>query len=250
MYALEGLALMNVLTSGGNPEVLKIIAFEGVFEKLFTIIMDEGGVKGGMIVQECLQIVLHLLSSNQSNQKYFREIGCIKYLYPLLQVQILTSQPQLSQKQEQSGAANLLENILGPQQQPKLAPAMINIIYRTLLAVSELVDCNADTPAATKEIMFKSKIVESVILLALCEDPHELLPEQVRYMALYALGWLVYKHRPSQDLLQAYTLTYSNGIIESAVVKVCKCVLFEENEVKRQLNEDVLRVCHICSKQN
>lgn len=157
-------------------------------------------------------------------------------MFSLLQVQVLSQPPQL---QKQDG---LLDNILG--QQPKLPQGMINIIYRALVIISELVDFYADTPSATKEIMLKTKILESVVLLALAEDPTEIVPEHVKTLALYVLGWLVYKHRGSQDFLQAYTLSYQNGVIESAVVKVCKAVLFDENELKRQLNEDVLRVCY------
>ncbi|KAI0828051.1 p115 like vesicle tethering protein [Trametes gibbosa] len=55
-----------------SPEIQKIMAFEGAFEKLFSIIVNEQGVEGGVVVQDTLACVDGLLRFNQSNQSYFR----------------------------------------------------------------------------------------------------------------------------------------------------------------------------------
>ncbi|KAI0752780.1 p115 like vesicle tethering protein [Daedaleopsis nitida] len=55
-----------------NPEIQKIMAFEGAFEKLFNIIINEQGVEGGVVVQDALTCIDGLLRFNQSNQSYFR----------------------------------------------------------------------------------------------------------------------------------------------------------------------------------
>ncbi|OSC96788.1 hypothetical protein PYCCODRAFT_1440814 [Trametes coccinea BRFM310] len=55
-----------------SPEIQKIMAFEGAFEKLFNIIVGEQGVEGGVVVQDALACVDGLLRFNQSNQSYFR----------------------------------------------------------------------------------------------------------------------------------------------------------------------------------
>jgi hypothetical protein len=65
----EGIALMNTLALNGSQEVKKIIAFEGAFEKLFTVIFEERGNNATtVIVQECLQLIYNLIHDNESNQ--------------------------------------------------------------------------------------------------------------------------------------------------------------------------------------
>lgn len=51
-----------------NPEIQKIMAFEGAFEKLFNIIVSEQGLEGSVVVQDALTCVDGLLRFNQSNQ--------------------------------------------------------------------------------------------------------------------------------------------------------------------------------------
>lgn len=51
-----------------SPDIQKILAFEGAFEKLFNTITQEGGVDGGIVAQEALACVDTLLRYNSSNQ--------------------------------------------------------------------------------------------------------------------------------------------------------------------------------------
>ena len=44
------------------------MAFEGAFEKFFSIIVNETGVEGGVVVQDALTCIDGLLRFNQSNQ--------------------------------------------------------------------------------------------------------------------------------------------------------------------------------------
>ncbi|KAI0697406.1 p115 like vesicle tethering protein [Cerioporus squamosus] len=55
-----------------SPEIQKIMAFEGAFEKLFNIVVNEQGLEGGVVVQDALTCIDGLLRFNQSNQSYFR----------------------------------------------------------------------------------------------------------------------------------------------------------------------------------
>ncbi|OAV93002.1 hypothetical protein PTTG_02810 [Puccinia triticina 1-1 BBBD Race 1] len=65
--------------------LMKIVAFEGGFDRLFHIIDVEGGIgAGGIVVQDCLLCVGQLLRYNVSNQNYFRETSCIPHLAPML----------------------------------------------------------------------------------------------------------------------------------------------------------------------
>lgn len=67
MSSSETLLLLLQL-SRGNQEIQKIIAFEGAFESALDIVTEEGYSDGGIIVQDCLQLVNNLLKGNVSNQ--------------------------------------------------------------------------------------------------------------------------------------------------------------------------------------
>ena len=73
----EGLLFLIQLTAT-NSDIQKIVAFENAFERLFSIIFEEGSTEGGIIVQDCLQLMHNLLHNNTSNQNLFRETSCIK----------------------------------------------------------------------------------------------------------------------------------------------------------------------------
>ncbi|KAL5531786.1 USO1 [Sanghuangporus sanghuang] len=75
----EGLILIQSLTSQ-SPDIQKLLAFEGAFDKLFGLIQKEGGVDGGPTVRDCLTCVDGLLRLNTSNQTFFRETGLVGFL--------------------------------------------------------------------------------------------------------------------------------------------------------------------------
>ena len=67
MLRNEALLLLPVMVAG-NADFQKIVAFSGAFEKLFEIIGKEGGIDGGIVVQDALTAVGSLLRFNVSNQ--------------------------------------------------------------------------------------------------------------------------------------------------------------------------------------
>jgi intracellular protein transport protein USO1 len=64
---LEAISLVQSLISQ-SPNIQKILAFEGAFERLFKIITQEGGIDGGVVAQGALRCVEGLLRHNPSNQ--------------------------------------------------------------------------------------------------------------------------------------------------------------------------------------
>jgi hypothetical protein len=97
MLRNEALLLLPVMVAG-NADFQKIVAFSGAFEKLFEIIDKEGGIDGGIVVQDTLTAVGSLLRFNVSNQvrsrtplgarliwqNYFRELALIPSIPPIL----------------------------------------------------------------------------------------------------------------------------------------------------------------------
>jgi hypothetical protein len=63
----EALLLLHNLTVS-NADLQKIVAFDGAFELLLDIVFQEGGIEGGIVVQDCLAAVGSLLKYNTSNQ--------------------------------------------------------------------------------------------------------------------------------------------------------------------------------------
>lgn len=51
-----------------SPDIQKVLAFDGAFEKLFNIVTQEGGVEGGAVANGALTCVDGLLRFNTSNQ--------------------------------------------------------------------------------------------------------------------------------------------------------------------------------------
>lgn len=70
---LEALTMLQLLLSQ-SPDIQKILAFEGAFEKLFAIVTQEGGIEGGVTVRDALACVDTLLRYNPSNQVAIADI--------------------------------------------------------------------------------------------------------------------------------------------------------------------------------
>ena len=68
----DALLLLIQLTKG-NANLQKIVAFENAFDKLVDIIQSEEYSDGGIVVEDCLRLMLNLLRNNPSNQTFFRE---------------------------------------------------------------------------------------------------------------------------------------------------------------------------------
>ena len=69
---IQMLLLLTQLTKN-NTSLQKIVAFENAFDHLFEIIKVEGYADGGVVVEDCLQLMLSLLKNNPSNQTFFKE---------------------------------------------------------------------------------------------------------------------------------------------------------------------------------
>lgn len=95
MLRNEALLLLPAMLAG-NADLQKIIAFSGAFEKTLEIIRSEGGIEGGIVVQDALTVIGTLLRFNVSNQvsyrkdtssnsqNLFREFSLIPTLPPML----------------------------------------------------------------------------------------------------------------------------------------------------------------------
>ncbi|CAN6472180.1 unnamed protein product [Victoria cruziana] len=76
--------LMDMLMD--REEIQKIVVFEGGFEKIFAIVKEEGGAEGGVVVQDCVELLNNLLRNNTSNQILLRETVGIEPLISILKL--------------------------------------------------------------------------------------------------------------------------------------------------------------------
>lgn len=82
----EGLLFCAALVRD-NADLQKIVAFQGAFEQVMKIIVEENGTwDGPLIVQDALNLISALLLFNTSNQNYFRDSVCFKQLAGLLAI--------------------------------------------------------------------------------------------------------------------------------------------------------------------
>jgi hypothetical protein len=81
----ETLLLLSRCTKA-HEEIQKLVAFEGMFEVAFEIIRNEGngGLDGGIVVQDCLELCNNLIRGNSLAQSLFRENGCVGKLVQFL----------------------------------------------------------------------------------------------------------------------------------------------------------------------
>lgn len=78
----ETLLLLIKLTKS-NANIQKIVAFENAFDRLFEIVSSEGYSDGGIIVEDCLLLMLNLLKNNSSNINFFKEGSYIQRMLPM-----------------------------------------------------------------------------------------------------------------------------------------------------------------------
>ena len=81
----DALLLLLQLTRN-NRQIQKIVAFDNAFDRLLSIVQEEGWSDGGIVVEDCLLIIRNLLKGNNSNQTFFREASLIPHLVPFFQL--------------------------------------------------------------------------------------------------------------------------------------------------------------------
>ncbi|KAM3163868.1 Uso1p [Lachancea thermotolerans] len=76
--------LLLMVVANNSPHIQKLVAFENIFQRLFAIIKEEGGLRGSLVVSDCLSLIVNLLSYSTSNQTLFLETGNLPQMASLL----------------------------------------------------------------------------------------------------------------------------------------------------------------------
>ena len=65
--------MLLIQLTKGNANIQKIVAFENAFDRICDVISQEGAIDGGIVVEDCLLLMVNLLRGNYSNQNFFKE---------------------------------------------------------------------------------------------------------------------------------------------------------------------------------
>ncbi|CAN7990686.1 unnamed protein product [Ixodes pacificus] len=168
----DALLLLSHLTKA-NANIQKIVAFENAFDRLLDIIVDEGCSDGGVVVEDCLVVLLHLLKNNSSNQNFFKEGSYIQRLSPFFNYH------QEGQGAEESGGD-------GSSSQQGWSAQKVSNIFHMLQVVRSLVSPSSplNVTSSCQKAMNQSGLLEQLANILMASGvPADILTETINTVA-------------------------------------------------------------------
>lgn len=235
----DALILLIHLTKG-NANIQKIVAFENAFDRLFDVVRDEGCSDGGIVVEDCLILMLRLLKNNSSNQQFFKEGSFIQRLaqmfvmqweveesdwtpqkmsnvqcmlqivralvHPANSLQIITSCQDVMKT---SGLLETLCNILMSSRVPA------EVLTETINTVGDIVRGNTTNQTLFSHVMAPSNPPRQAIVLLLMSMVNEKQPLPLRCAVLYCFQCFLYRNEIGQMALVQTLLPTSAEVSHS-----------------------------------
>lgn len=232
----DALLLLVELTKG-NANIQKIVAFENAFDRLFDVINDEGCSDGGIVVQDCLILMLNLLTNNSSNQQFFKEGSFIQRLAPMFlmppeleelgwtpqkvsnihcMLQMVRSLVSPSNSQQIVSACQKTMRICG------LLEALSNILMgsgvppdiltETINTVAEVVRGEMNNQEYLSMVMAPSNPPRPAIVVLLMSMVNEKQPLSLRCAVLYCFQCFLYRNEIGQTALVQTLLPSSTEV--------------------------------------
>lgn len=241
----ETLLLLSQLTRS-NSQIQKIVAFESAFERLMSIVQDEGYSDGSIIVEDCITIMTNLLRGNSSNQAFYREANQIQSLVPFFDFKLSSSIKWSDQK-----IANvlsmliLIRTLLSPggnsQQNVSACQKVIHqcrllsllcafmfasgvptpVLVESINTVSEAIRGNFVNQQYFDTVETPSQPPRSGILTILMCMVNEKQPLPLRLAALYCFQSYLYKNEVGQNKVINTLLPSSTETTVSAGQVLC-----------------------------
>ncbi|AQZ13720.1 USO1 (YDL058W) [Zygosaccharomyces parabailii] len=183
------LLLMSVVNESSHVQVL--VAFENIFERLFCIIEEEGGLRGSIVVNDCLSLIHNILKYNTSNQTLFLESGNL---------------PRLAQ---------ILNEPLAGEEFFWNEQRVINI-NTALDIVSLTVDPGNSTAYKNQTMLLESSVLMIVLRLAF----HHNIPKNVRPVALLSAADMIRGNSLAQKEFGKIDVPYFDPSLPSPVPQI------------------------------
>ncbi|KAJ1826597.1 Vesicle-mediated ER to Golgi transport protein [Coemansia sp. RSA 2599] len=189
----EGIQLLIAMTES-NADIQKIVAFENAFDHLLGIVNEEGGTRGNIVVQDCLQLLHNLLNYNVSNQNFFRETSGIQKLPDLL-----ITDPS------QTAAGRNGQSFNDNDEEPEWTVQHARNMLVVLDIIRMLIQPGNTNTESNQLAMQQCGIIPPLLQLALSYEA----PSSVRSQSLYAIGDIVRDNKVNQNLFQRILITAS-----------------------------------------
>ncbi|XP_062546119.1 general vesicular transport factor p115 isoform X2 [Armigeres subalbatus] len=254
----DALLLLIQLTKG-NANIQKIVAFENAFDRLFDVIKEEGSSDGGIVVEDCLLLMLNLLKNNPSNQQFFKEGSYIQRLAPMFVIppeqeeigmtpqkisnmlrmlQIVralvspsNSQQVVSSCQKAMRSSGLLEGLCNIIMGSGVSP---DILTETINTVAEVIRGDVNNQEYFNSVMAPSNPPRPALIVLLMSMVNEKQPLPLRCAVLYCFQSYLYKNESGQNAL-VQTLLPSTSQVSSLTSVSLAHALLENPTQKEQL---------------
>uniref|UniRef100_A0A131Z4U9 Er golgi vesicle tethering protein n=1 Tax=Rhipicephalus appendiculatus TaxID=34631 RepID=A0A131Z4U9_RHIAP len=242
----DALLLLAHLTKA-NANIQKIVAFENAFDRLLDIIIDEGCSDGGVVVEDCLMVLLHLLKNNNSNQNFFKEGSYIQRLSPFFNYHHSQQQQQEGSDAQQSGGGS------------GWSAQKVSNIFHMLQVVRSLVSPTAplNVTSSCQKAMNQSGLLEQLcnILMAI-GVPADILTETINTVAEVIRGhhsnqeYFASVNAPSNPprpaivvLLMSMVNEKQPFVLRCAVLYCFQCFLYKNELGQAQIIQTLLPTC-------
>ncbi|XP_043199707.1 general vesicular transport factor p115-like [Amphibalanus amphitrite] len=236
----DALIMLTQLTKG-NANIQKIVAFEGAFDRLYDVIVDEGTAEGGIVVEDCLLLMLNLLKNNASNQSFFREGSYIQKLTPFFR--LASEEPEVGWSAQKVSNVHYMLQVVrtlvspsNPKQDTSAAQRVMHacglltllcevlmasgvpadILTETINAVSEVIRGSDVNQQFFAQVMAPSEPPRPAIVVLLMSMVNEKQPFVLRCAVLYCFQCYLFKNHHGQSAV-VQTLLPSQTVEASGI---------------------------------
>ncbi|KAG7163979.1 General vesicular transport factor p115-like [Homarus americanus] len=217
----DTLLLLTQLTKS-NTNLQKIVAFENGYDHMFEIIQGEGFADGGVVVEDCLILMLNLLHNNPSNQTFFKEgsyiqrltsffslpldskdgwsaqkVTNIHYMLQLVQTMVAPQNPAqaVASCQKLMNRCGLLQALAGLLM---ASGVPVDILTDTITTVSDMIRGSQPNQEFFASMMAPSTPPRPAIVVLLMSMVNDKQPFILRCAVLYCFQCFLYRNQTGQ----------------------------------------------------
>ncbi|XP_058810573.1 general vesicular transport factor p115 isoform X2 [Phymastichus coffea] len=241
--------LVLIQLTKGNTNIQKIVAFENAFDRIYEVVLEEGGMEGGIVVEDCLLLMINLLKNNYSNQNFFKEGNYIQKLTSMFKFSFNNNDDSFFEWSPQklsnvhciiqvvrvlvapNGPVLLVNTCQNIMKKCGLLQALCNILMisgvpadlltETINAVAEVIRSNASNQDLLDHVMAPSNPPRSAIIILLMSMVNEKQPFPLRCAVLYCFQCFLYKNNSQQVQLLQTLLPQGNETLLTTGQLLC-----------------------------